>query len=214
MGSLRNFAASIAGAVLEAVAGGLTPRAALAVVQPPTFGQPGRQFPAWMLLGAAGWAGLLIGLFAAVGVSMLDGRIRQPEDAAEGTGTPVLARFAALVPWEQAEAQPLAGESGRELRSALDRLALLGSKVILVASAERGAGKPASRSPSPGPWPTGNHRWPWSTSIPAAPALHPLLGSVTQRLCAPSFNVTKLNSAGSSKSGIRRKTFDTITSHR
>ncbi len=127
--------------VLEAVAGGLTPRAALTVVQPPTFGQPGRQFPAWMLLGAAGWAGLLIGLFAAVGVSMLDGRIRQPEDAAEATGTPVLARFAALVPWEQAEAQPLAGESGRELRSALDRLALLGSKVILVASAERGAGK-------------------------------------------------------------------------
>jgi polysaccharide biosynthesis transport protein len=127
--------------VLETVSGGLTPRAALTVIQPATFGQPARAFPAWMLLGAAGWAGLLIGLFAAVAVFMLDGRIRQPEDAAEAAGTPVLARFASFVPWEQPEAQPWAGESGRELRSALDRLALLGSNVILVASAERGAGK-------------------------------------------------------------------------
>jgi Mrp family chromosome partitioning ATPase/capsular polysaccharide biosynthesis protein len=127
--------------VLEFVSGALTPRADLIPVQPPTFGQRGRQFPSWMILGAAGWSGLLIGAFAAVVVSLLDGRIRRPEDASEATGTPVLARFASSVPWEQPEVQPWAGEAARELRSPLDRLAILGSKVILVASAERGAGK-------------------------------------------------------------------------
>jgi Mrp family chromosome partitioning ATPase/capsular polysaccharide biosynthesis protein len=127
--------------VLESVAGGLTPRADLIPVQPPTLGRRGRQFPAWMILGAAGWSGLLIGAFAAVVFSLLDGRIRRPEDASEATGTPVLARFASSVRWEQPAVQPWAGESGRELRSPLDRLAILGSTVILVASAERGAGK-------------------------------------------------------------------------
>jgi Mrp family chromosome partitioning ATPase/capsular polysaccharide biosynthesis protein len=127
--------------VLESVSGALTPRADLTLVQPPTFGRRARQFPSWMILGAAGWSGLLIGAFAAAVVSLLDGRIRRPEDASEATGTPVLARFASSVPWEQPEVQPWAGESGRELRSPLDRLAILGSKVILVASAERGAGK-------------------------------------------------------------------------
>jgi Mrp family chromosome partitioning ATPase/capsular polysaccharide biosynthesis protein len=127
--------------VLESVSGALTPRADLIPVQPPTLGRRGRQFPPWMILGAAGWFGLLTGVFAAVVVSLFDGRIRRPEDASEATGTPVLARFASSVQWEQPEVQPWAGESGRELRKTLDRLAILGSKVILVASAERGAGK-------------------------------------------------------------------------
>jgi polysaccharide biosynthesis transport protein len=126
---------------LETVSGGLTPRADLIPVQPPTYGRLGRAFPAWMLLGAAGWAGLLIGLFAAVVVFMLDGRIRRREDASEAAGTPVLTDFASSVPWERTEVQSWAAESGRELRSTLDRLAIFGSKVILVASAERGAGK-------------------------------------------------------------------------
>jgi Mrp family chromosome partitioning ATPase len=127
--------------VLETVSGGLTPRADLIPVQPATLGRLGRAFPAWMLLGAAGWFGLLVGLCAAVVVFMLDGRIRRREDASEAAGTPVLAEFASSVRWERTEVQSWAAESGRELRTTLDRLAIFGSKVILVASAERGAGK-------------------------------------------------------------------------
>lgn len=127
--------------VLESVSGALTPRTDLIPVQPPTFGHRGRQFPSWMVLGAAGWFGLLIGVFAAAVVSLFDGRIRRAEDASEATETPVLARFACSVPWEPPEVQPWPGEPGRELRRALDRLAILGSKVILVTSAERAAGK-------------------------------------------------------------------------
>jgi Mrp family chromosome partitioning ATPase/capsular polysaccharide biosynthesis protein len=126
---------------VESISGALTPRADLIPVQPPTFGDPGHQFPSWMILGAAGFLGLLIGALTAVVVSLLDGRIRRPEDASEATGTPELARFVSSVPWEEPGTQPWASESGRELRSTLDRLAILGSKVILVASAERGAGK-------------------------------------------------------------------------
>ena len=128
-------------AALESVVGGLTPRAELVSVQPPTLGIPARRFPPWQILCGAAGAGLILGALAAVAISLLDGRIRRPEDAAEATGTPVLARFAALVPWEKPEVQAWASESARALRSPLDRLSILGSNVVMVASAERGAGK-------------------------------------------------------------------------
>jgi Mrp family chromosome partitioning ATPase/capsular polysaccharide biosynthesis protein len=128
-------------AALEAVPGALIPRAELITVQPPTFSDAPGGYPAWKILGVAGGLGLVLGALAAVTISLLDGRVRRPEDAAEATGTPVLAEFASSVPWEELAAQPWASESGRQLRTPLDRLAILGSRVIIVASAEAGAGK-------------------------------------------------------------------------
>lgn len=126
---------------LESVSGGLISRVELVPVQPPTLQRHVGMLPTWMILGAVGALGLIGGAFTAVVVALLDGRIRRPEDAAEASGAPVLARFRSSVPWEESVFRPLDGESGRALRSTLDRLAIVGSKVIMVASAERGAGK-------------------------------------------------------------------------
>jgi capsular polysaccharide biosynthesis protein/Mrp family chromosome partitioning ATPase len=126
---------------LESVSGGLVPRVDLIPVQPPTFQGRAGMFPPWMIIGAAAALGLIAGALGAVVVALLDGRIRRAEDAAEATGTPVLATFRSAVPWEGSDFPAWDGESGRQLRSTLDRLAILGSKVIMVASAERGAGK-------------------------------------------------------------------------
>lgn len=127
-------------AALETVPGALTPRAELITVQPPTFESSTAGFPAWMILGGAGGLGLILGGFAAVVISLLDGRVRRPEEAAAATGAPVLAEFTSSVPWEKSSVDPPASESGRVLRTALDRLGV-GARVILVASAESGAGK-------------------------------------------------------------------------
>ncbi|CAN5378737.1 hypothetical protein BH11ACT6_BH11ACT6_44520 [soil metagenome] len=125
---------------LESVSGGLVSRVELIPVQQPSFKGDARMFPTWMLLGAVGAISLVAGALAAVALALLDGRIRGAVDAAEATGTPVLAKFSST-PWEESVSGPLAGESGRELRSTLDRLAIVGSKVIMVASAERHAGR-------------------------------------------------------------------------
>lgn len=126
---------------LESVSGGLVSRIDLIPVQPPSIQSDARMFPTWMILGAVGVLGLVAGALAAVMVALLDGRIRSAVDAADATGSPVLTRFRSPVPWEQSVFQALPGESGRQLRSTLDRLAIVGSKVIMVTSAEQGAGK-------------------------------------------------------------------------
>lgn len=126
---------------LETVSGGLVPRVDLVPVQPPSFEGQAGLFPPWLMLGAAAAVGLIAGALGAVILALLDGRIRRAEDAAEATGMPVLATFRSSVPWEKSQFLPWDGESGRQLRSTLDRLTILGSKVIVVASPERGAGK-------------------------------------------------------------------------
>jgi Mrp family chromosome partitioning ATPase/capsular polysaccharide biosynthesis protein len=126
---------------LESVSGGLVPRVDLVPVQPPTFQGRAGMFPHWMIIGAAAALGLIAGALGAVVVALLDGRIRRAGDAAEATGTAVLATFRSSVPWEGSDFQAWDGESGRQLRRTLDRLEILGSKVIMVASAEPGAGK-------------------------------------------------------------------------
>jgi polysaccharide biosynthesis transport protein len=126
---------------LEAVSGGLVSRVDLVPVQPPSIQGHAGMFPTWMILGAAGALGLMAGAFAAVVVALLDGRIHRAEDAAEATATPVLATFRSSVRWEESVLKPLDGESGRQLRGTFDRLAIVGSKVVMVASAEDGAGK-------------------------------------------------------------------------
>jgi Mrp family chromosome partitioning ATPase/capsular polysaccharide biosynthesis protein len=126
---------------IESVPGSLTPRAELITVAQPTINDKPSGFPVWLLLGGAGGLGLIIGCFAAVLISLLDGRIRRPEEAAEATGVPTLAVFPSAVPWDQPPTQAWIGESARDLRTPLDRLAILGSRVILIASAEDGAGK-------------------------------------------------------------------------
>jgi Mrp family chromosome partitioning ATPase/capsular polysaccharide biosynthesis protein len=126
---------------LESVSGGLVSRVELVPVQPPSLQGHAGMFPTWMVLVAVGVLGLMAGTFAAVIVALLDGRIRRPADAAEATGTPVLAQFSSPVPWGSTGLRPLDGESGRQLRSTFDRLAITGSKVIMVTSAERCAGK-------------------------------------------------------------------------
>ncbi|KRE26657.1 hypothetical protein ASG82_08895 [Mycobacterium sp. Soil538] len=126
---------------LETVSAGLAPRVDLIPVQAPSFQGRAGMFPHWLILGAAAVLGLIAGAFAAVVVALLDGRIRRPEDAAEATETPVLATFRSPVPWQSPESRPWDGESGRQFRGTLDRLAILGSKVIMVTSAERAAGK-------------------------------------------------------------------------
>lgn len=128
-------------AALETVPGALTPRAELITVQSPSLPTEKAGLSQWLILGAAAGLGLIIGCFAVVLVALLDGRIRRPEDAAEATGTPILARFSGPVVWDQAAVATLAGESARSLRAALDRLSVLGARVILVASAEAEAGK-------------------------------------------------------------------------
>ncbi|MBI5336597.1 MAG: hypothetical protein HZB45_02805 [Mycolicibacterium rufum] len=126
---------------LETVSAGLAPRVDLIPVQAPSFQGRAGMFPRWLILGAAAVLGLIGGAFAAVVVALLDGRIRRPEDAAEATETPVLATFRSPVPWQSPETRPWDGESGRQFRGTLDRLAILGSKVVVVTSAERAAGK-------------------------------------------------------------------------
>ena len=126
---------------LEAVSGGLVSRVDLVPVQPPSIQGHSGMFPTWMILGAAGALGLMAGAFTAVVVALLDGRIHRAEDAAEATATPVLATFGSSVRWEDSVLQPLDGESGRQLRGTFDRLAIVGSNVVMVASAEDGAGK-------------------------------------------------------------------------
>ncbi|MGV9800980.1 Wzz/FepE/Etk N-terminal domain-containing protein [Mycobacterium sp. NPDC003449] len=126
---------------LEAVSGGLVSRVELVPVQPPTIqGQVG-MFPTWMILGAVGLVGLIAGALTAVVVALLDGRIRRPEDAAEAARVPVLARFRRPVRPEDGGSGHGDRESARRLRSTFDRLAIVGSKVIMVTSAERAAGK-------------------------------------------------------------------------
>lgn len=126
---------------LESVSGGLVSRVELIPVQPPTLRSHAGLFSRWMLLGAVGLVGLIAGAVAAVIVALLDGRIRRPVDAAEATGAPVLTQFHSPVPWENSQLRQPDGESARQLRRTFDRLAIVGSKVILVTSAERGAGK-------------------------------------------------------------------------
>jgi Mrp family chromosome partitioning ATPase len=128
-------------ATLESVSGGLVSRVELVPVQPPSVQGHVGMFPTWIILGAVGALGLIAGALMAVVVALLDGKIRRAEDAAEASGVPVLTRFRSSVPWEESVFRPLDGESGRQLRSTLDRLSIVGSKVIMVASAERGAGK-------------------------------------------------------------------------
>ncbi|MDV3128671.1 Wzz/FepE/Etk N-terminal domain-containing protein [Mycobacterium sp. 21AC1] len=128
-------------AALESVSGGLVSRVELIPVQPPSVQGHVGMFPAWVILGAMGALGLITGAFTAVVVALLDGKIRRAQDAAEASGVPVLASFRSSVPWEKSVFLPLDGESGRSLRSTLDRLSIVGSKIIMVASAERGAGK-------------------------------------------------------------------------
>ena len=128
-------------AALESVSGGLVSRVELVPVQPPSVQGHVGMFPTWIILGAVGALGLVAGALTAVVVALLDGKIRRAEDAAEASGVPVLTRFRSSVPWEETVFRPLDGESGRQLRSTLDRLSIVGSKVIMVASAERGAGK-------------------------------------------------------------------------
>ncbi|MEH3141606.1 MAG: hypothetical protein PGN37_15790 [Mycobacterium kyogaense] len=125
---------------LETVSAGLAPRVDLIPVKAPS--SPGRagMFPPSLILGIAAVFGLIAGVFIAVVVALLDGRIRRPEDATEATETPVLATVHS-VPWQSPESRPWNEESGRQLRRTLDRLAILGSKVIMVTSAERSAGK-------------------------------------------------------------------------
>ncbi len=125
---------------LETVSAGLAPRVDLIPVRAPSSQGRAGMFPPSLIVGAAGLLGLIAGAFVAVVVALLDGRIRRPEDAAEATGTPVLATVRS-VPWQSPEIRPWDEESGRQLRGTLDRLAILGSKVIMVASAERAAGK-------------------------------------------------------------------------
>lgn len=125
---------------LETVSAGLAPRVDLIPVRAPSSeGRAGR-LPLGLILGIAAVIGLIAGAFVAVVVALLDGRIRRPEDAAEATETPVLATVRS-VPWQSPESRPWDEESGRQLRGTLDRLAILGSKVIMMASAERAAGK-------------------------------------------------------------------------
>jgi Mrp family chromosome partitioning ATPase/capsular polysaccharide biosynthesis protein len=128
-------------AALESVSGGLVSRVELVPVQPPSVQGHVGMFPTWIILGAVGALGLVGGALMAVVVALLDGKVRRAEDAAEASGVPVLTRFRSAVPWEESGFRPLDGESGRQLRSTLDRLSIVRSKVIMVASAERGAGK-------------------------------------------------------------------------
>lgn len=125
---------------IESVPGSLTPRAELVTVQPPSFSTEPGGFPAWMILGGAGGLGLVLGCFLVVLISLLDGRVRRPEDAAEATGAPVLAVFPASIPWKEPQSQAWVSEAARELRTPLDRLAILGSRTVIVASPDH-AGK-------------------------------------------------------------------------
>ncbi|TRW85398.1 hypothetical protein FK535_08300 [Mycolicibacterium sp. 018/SC-01/001] len=125
---------------LETVSAGLAPRVDLIPVRAPSSQGQAGMFPPWMILGVAGVVGLIAGAFVAVVVALLDGKIRRGEDAAEATETPVLATVSP-VPWQSARSRPWDEESGRQIRSTLDRLQILGAKVIMVASAERAAGK-------------------------------------------------------------------------
>ncbi|TDL05022.1 hypothetical protein EUA04_20930 [Mycolicibacterium obuense] len=125
---------------LETVSAGLAPRVDLIPVRAPSSDGRAGMFPIGLILGIAAVVGLIAGAFVAVVVALLDGRLRRPKDAAEATETPVLATIRS-VPWQSAESRPWDEESGRELRGTLDRLAILGSKVIMMASAERAAGK-------------------------------------------------------------------------
>lgn len=128
-------------AAIETVPGSPIPRAELITVQPPSFSTTPGGLPAWMVLGGAGGAGLVFACFLVVLIALLDGRIRRPEDAAEATGAPVLAAFPASIPWRELQAHPWVSETARELRTSLDRLSILGSRTIMLASAEDGAGK-------------------------------------------------------------------------
>jgi polysaccharide biosynthesis transport protein len=137
---------------LETVPGALNPRAELITVQTPTadstrallpvLGQRAANYPVWMIICGVGGVGLILGAFGAVLTSLLDGRIRRPQDAAEATDAPVLAEFASSsVPWDGGVVDPSAGESARALRTAIDRLQVLEQRVIMLASAEPGVGK-------------------------------------------------------------------------
>lgn len=125
---------------LETVSAGLAPRVDLIPVKAPSSQGRAGMFSPSLILGVAGIFGLIAGAFVAVVVALLDGRIRRPEDAAEATKTPVLASVPS-VRWESPQSRVWGEESGRQIRGTLDRLAILGSKVIMVASAERAAGK-------------------------------------------------------------------------
>lgn len=126
---------------LETVPGALTPRAELIEIQPPSYPTEPAGFSHWLILAGGTGLGLILGCFTVALVTLLDGRIRRPEDAAEAAGVPVLAEFAGLVDWKQDDVLPSTSESGRSLRAALDRLTVLDARSILVTSAEAGAGK-------------------------------------------------------------------------
>ncbi|OBF16543.1 polysaccharide biosynthesis tyrosine autokinase [Mycobacterium sp. ACS4331] len=128
-------------AALESVSGGLVSRIELVPVQAPTVRDHAGMFPTWMVLGATGVLGLVAGALAVVVVALLDGRIRRPEHAAEAVDAPVLARFDSPRESVAVLGRPPDSEAGRQLRTALDRLGIVGSRIIMLASAERGAGR-------------------------------------------------------------------------
>lgn len=127
-------------ATLETVPGALNPRSELIMVQSPTFDPKPAGLPWWMLVGAAAVAGLFLGLIGVALRSLVDDRVREPDDAARLVEAPLLATVETASAADPASNDRFADrlEDARSLRTAIDSAVGAGRAAFQIVDAARG----------------------------------------------------------------------------